>query len=415
MNGYKKTKSMVKHNVVPAIAGAGLLLGGPGAASAAFIWVGDAPTNAMSEVDNWDNVEDPPAPGTRNTYEFNLAAGGTVDVDDNYAASSITFGTDAGAFTFEGQSFRNATSAASTTPMSVVQQSSAQHTFNVDFLGMHDGVNFSGEGTGNLIFTGNHSMFNRTSQINVNTTSYRPIWEGSIGAAQAGRARNFGGSGTFEIAGAGTLSAASNVTINTLLITNEDGNALGSAAVNVRNGSTIAGTGSVSSGTTTLFAGATVSPGIHGPTTEPGNEVGTLTFGNLTPNPGFLYDWDIAGSADLVLVNGRLVLAETEDPDQEGVMLGHLGTPGSGLSQVNVIDLGAVPQVGAVLFETGDGIFGPDGETQLTSGTLNWQVTGTDLHAAIEGNNIVLIPEPATLALMGIGGLLLMRRRSTRP
>ncbi|MCH8513371.1 MAG: autotransporter-associated beta strand repeat-containing protein, partial [Kiritimatiellae bacterium] len=141
----------------------------------------------------------------------------------------------------------------------------------------------------------------------------------------------------------------------------------------------------------------------EGGTLRPGNSTGVLTLGdssvgsglsvNLTLEDGFLYEWEYdngMADRDLVHVIGNLVL----DGD-------HF-TSGAGASVITLMNLGTGSlQIGDILFSTTEGIL--DGATPVTSGTLNWDVQdGSGFFAAVDGNNIVLVPEPGTLALLVI-------------
>ncbi len=388
-------------------------------------WTGDGDGERFSDPENWlvaDEVpQDGPDGDDRLDYVFNPAGGGEIRLGRQYRAGSITFGPEAGSFTFTGEAFRNARGYGAESPMSIVQNSSAEQTFDVDMVWMHDGINFSGEGTGNVEFTGEHSMGNRRSQINVDTTTYRPVWEGDMLAGHTWRERNFGGEGTFEIAGASSPGGSnSNVTVNTLLITAAEDHALGSTDVHIHNGATLAGTGNVTTGTATIYPGGGLSPGVHGPATNGETDIGTLNVGDLTLQPGFTYRFDTKGErADRVKVAERLVLAQiveddqenaddadnnedAEQPDEEPEVIGHIGDPGTGETVVTVHiepadkdendeEADDKPADRYVLFEASEGVFEADSEQPLTSGILNWKVDGVDMVARIDGRKIVLV------------------------
>ena len=375
-----------------------------------WVWTGEVDNN-FSTAGNWlvdgSPTTEGPNAASRLSYEFNLAAGGTVNLDGgtNFAASSITFGSGAGAFTFQtadNTHFRNATGSSGTSAMSITQNSNSIHTFEVRFDGMHDGANFSGTGTGNLVFESELRMFNRTADLNVNTTTYRPIWEGAIYTNSANRRRNFGGSGTFEISGASTgtnTNVSTKSGTGTLLITNQSGYALGNVPL-VANSGTLAGTGAVTEALLTVGSGMILSPGMHGDTVAAGNEIGTLTSNDMLLNEGFIYNWDFnATDSDRFVLNGEL----------------DLGDSNSALSIINLVgDMGDFnPLSNNVLF-TFDSIVGAS-----NGQVLSWQINHNDVDsgyfAVVSGNDVlVAIPEPSTYAAIFAGlalGVVLLRRR----
>lgn len=382
-----------------------------------WVWTG-AENQLFSNPNNWlVNAAVPasgPNAGTRLNYEFSLASGGTINLDGgtNFAAASIVFGAGAGSFTFQtadNTHFRNATAHSATSAMSITQNSSSPQTFAVNFAGMHDGANFSGTGTGNLLFQGELQMFNRSSQLNVNTTSYRPIWSGVINNNNPNRTRNFGGSGTFEISGISTGSNTTAMTksgTGTLLITNPTGYALGNVPLNA-NAGTLAGTGSVTQALLTVGGAMTLSPGMHGATVSPGSETGTLTSNNMRLNDGFIYNWEYRtgnNSSDLFHLLGTLDL---NDANTVGTTINVIGLDAQDLQSFG----GSL-----TLFRTDGGVTG----AVPGDGILEWTVsvdgnTNSGWFAQVQGDDIVLaIPEPGTLLLLGFAVALLMQFRRHR-
>ncbi|MCH8514024.1 MAG: PEP-CTERM sorting domain-containing protein [Kiritimatiellae bacterium] len=305
-------------------------------------WTG-AVDNNFSTAGNWlvDGVATAvgPTPGSRLNYQFNLAAGGIINLGADHAFESITFGAGAGAFTFEGSRLvastnQNATNVGST----ITQNSTVTQTFNNTIGNQNSGTQFftlnanGGDIALSVVSAGNSNPrfqvngdFKVTVQnINDSNRAFNGIF----------------GNGTLEITGSTGRSDTYNVGINTLLITNTSGNALGGANPTFQSGSRLAGTGTVTSGTITMSNGSILSPGIHGNNVTPGNEIGTLTFGSSNI-AGATYRWDIgdatgnAGTGwDLVNINaGNFVnlTATTANPTllevhSDGPVANWLGT-----------------------------------------------------------------------------------------
>jgi fibronectin-binding autotransporter adhesin len=194
--------------------------------------------------------------------------------------------------------------------------------------------------------------------------------------------------GTLIISSTGSMAGSAHetrITGGTLQVDGTFHNDLG--VINVFDGGTLAGSGEIRR-PVTVAAGGILSPG---------NSVGTLTIGQdegtarlLTLTDGFVYNWDVG---DLVDVFGTIELSGD-----------HVGASDT------IVNITGTASLGNVLFRTSEGVF--LNETLVTAQNLDWTINNGDgLHAAVQGNEIVLVPEPASLGLIGLAGMGLLARR----
>ena len=189
------------------------------------------------------------------------------------------------------------------------------------------------------------------------------------------------GTGTLNLNAVSTYTGPTTVSAGKLLV---DGDISASSGITVASGAALGGSGTM--GAVAIPSGGTVAPGAS---------ISTMFTGDLTLNAGSLYDWEVdtGESADLIDITGNLNL------------------PGAANSvTVNVI------QLGAVSFGDTNVLFTVSGSISSTTalymdypptlnGPVNPEVIGDDV--IITG----IIPEPATLGLLGILGLAFLRRK----
>ncbi len=176
----------------------------------------------------------------------------------------------------------------------------------------------------------------------------------------------------FQVTGAGnsfTQTGASS------LVNLVNGGALTAATVAILEGA-LTGVGTIT-GNSTIGANATVAPGAS---------IGTLTFvGNLTLQGTYEAEVDsLLGTADLLAVTGALVL--------DGAVL-----------DVSLLDIERGTHSLLIATATGGitgsfaSVLGPYGPT--------YEIAGNNLYL------LMTIPEPTSLALLGLGGVVALRRR----
>jgi len=203
------------------------------------------------------------------------------------------------------------------------------------------------------------------------------------------------GSGTLALSGGNTYSGATTIAGGMILV--KLASALNNTAVTVQNGGTLAvnfgvnlthaatfDSGSTLGGNGTYTPGGTFGPtGVH---IAPGLSVGTLTVGNNVDlhDLGVL-DIQVDGaSADLLQVTGNLTLG------------------GSSVLNVTVLNPGTFTSIPIATY-TGS-LIGTKFTTENLAGySISYDTPG----------QILLLPEPATMALLGLGalGMAFNRRR----
>jgi autotransporter-associated beta strand protein len=209
------------------------------------------------------------------------------------------------------------------------------------------------------------------------------------------------GAGTVTLTGSNTFSTfgPTEIYAGALYANNTSGSALGTAAVIVRNGGLLGGTGSIG-GATTFQSGAHLAPGAA---TAPG----VLTFTNgLTLNDGVILDFRLGTTSDQVLVSGGLF---TGPASEAGATLSIAATSGFTAGIYTLIDnsLGTLAGLDPAAFAIGNSV---DGYTLALAGNANG---GLDLIATATA-----IPEPATGGAMAALAVLTMtalrRKRAIR-
>ena len=144
------------------------------------------------------------------------------------------------------------------------------HGFSQTVAGLYDGGNNSGlitnNGSGTPTFTLNNTL----------ASFYGGQITGSVAFVKAG-------TGNVVIEGANDFTGGVTIGGGTLRVSNASGSAMGSGAVNVNSGGTLAGGGLIT-GPVNINAGGTLAPG---------NSPGSIGLGATTYNDGGAYQWEI--------------------------------------------------------------------------------------------------------------------------
>ncbi|MHB1155887.1 MAG: PEP-CTERM sorting domain-containing protein [Phycisphaerales bacterium] len=225
-----------------------------------------------------------------------------------------------------------------------------------DLQGLANGLELSAASGGTTAFNGAISDGANSSKITVN------------------------GGGTVNLANpTGNLyDGGTTVTGNTsLVVSNTSGSATGTGAVVIATGSKLGGNGSVSG------------PVTGAGNIAPGNSIGTLTVGSAAISGTFSVELQSAGVSDLLTVVGNLDITNTT------LGLTDLGGALDGSTYI-------IATYGSL---TGSQFFAVDPLLDANGYTVDYNYQG--------GNQIALvIPEPATLGLMTLGGMMIATRRN---
>jgi len=230
-------------------------------------------------------------------------------------------------------------------------------------------INIGGTTSGGYITGGTLSYLN-VGGVNMNDNT-----NGGTAIGQAGFV--WSGSNTLRLDGSSSTSdyafGGTGTTYNALELIN----GTASGAITVNSGGSLSGTGIV--GTLNVNSGGTLAPGAS---------IGTLAVGDTTIGGIFSVDVDNTGASDLLNVTGDLILGGA-----------------SSLSIVDINQLAGSFYTIATYTGTGSGTFA--GGDNLPG---SWYVDyGTGSNSAV-----TLMPEPATMALLGLGGLGLLFGRKRR-
>ncbi|MFA7235555.1 MAG: autotransporter-associated beta strand repeat-containing protein [Phycisphaeraceae bacterium] len=186
---------------------------------------------------------------------------------------------------------------------------------------------------------------------------------------------------------ASTYQGGTFVTQGTLLVNNTTGSGTGTGSVSVDNGATLGGSGLIS-GPVTVSAGGILAPG---------NSAGTLTISNILVLAGNA-DFELAADTSFDKVVG------VTDITFGGVLnvVNYNGGPAYAAGQVyDLFDWSGTPA----------GAFTAVNLPALPVG-LVWKTFDTQPFDYATGQIVVEIPEPATLGLLALGGLMMANRRN---
>lgn len=231
-------------------------------------------------------------------------------------------------------------------------------------------------------------------------------YTGVIANGASGMTLTKTGNGKQTLTGANTYSGGTTVSNGTLLVNNTADSGTGSGTVNVSNGATLAGTGSI--------IGAVNVSGVL----SPGASIESLGTGALTLNSGSSFEYEMntgTVGSDLLFIAGNLSIGSSVTLDLTDL---------APLSQVLAVDtkFTLLSYTGAWNNGTFNGY--ADDSTFLFANN-QWRINYNDLtggtnfsgdqSGATRFVTLTVIPEPSSLAL-GLGGLgaLVLRRRNRR-
>jgi autotransporter-associated beta strand protein len=219
----------------------------------------------------------------------------------------------------------------------------------------------------------------RTIQVDNGSAAIDAILSGQISSASGTNTLTKTGDGTLALTGNNTYVGNTTVSAGTLLI---NGTNAGAGAFTVDAAGTLGGTGS-NAGTVT----------VNG-TLSPGASPGTLSVDALNVNADATYLFE---GGDLTAVTHQLDLN-----DNWTLALGGGLKDGGTVTLFTYGTLAASPDL-APTFDLSHLGFTPSGSLSLSS-----------VDGSIVLNGVSVVPEPATLSLLAIAGLVIGRRRSSR-
>lgn len=298
---------------------------------------------------------------------------------------------------------------------------STDRSFTLNATTANSGATLDASGSGAIAFTNTASpAFGTSNQSRTLTLAGTNTANNTLAAGIANNGTGAvavlkNGVGTWALTGASTYTGGTTVNGGTLLV-GGSGSATGTGAVNVTAGR-FGGAGMIA-GAIQIGDGS----GTNDALLAPGNpgQVGTLGAAGVTFSSDGQYQVDLVGGvgatvSDKTQVNGTITLGAGVASLNAAFLS---GTAASGEKYFILTNDGATPVDGyfAGLLDA-NGAISSDDPTVLTANgyALKISYTGDSSTAALTGGNDVVlysvaVPEPATLTLLSLGGLALLRR-----
>jgi len=196
------------------------------------------------------------------------------------------------------------------------------------------------------------------------------------------------GAGTLVFEGDNDYTTGTNVNAGTLLV---NGTTSGQGTYTVASGATLGGTGTIGlAGGEDVIVDGILAPGASAGTLTVATDGGTV---DITGAEELVFELGAVGSSDQVVLD-----------DSSGTL--ELG--GIGFSDFTFSALTGFGEGVYTLFDNAGSLSG-----SLDGSDLTGQIDGLDSTLGTNGNDVTLtvVPEPATLALLGLGGAMMIGRR----
>jgi fibronectin-binding autotransporter adhesin len=277
-------------------------------------------------------------------------------------------------------------------------------------------------GTGALTFTASTFNITQTLITDTRTLTLGGSYTGGVNEVQGVIQDNTAstglvgvtktGAGTWKLSGNSTYTGATTVNEGTLLVS---GSLSGTSAVTVQNGGTLGSSSGLTGGT---VGGVTIQ---SGGTLAPGASTGLMTSGNLSIQNGGIFAVEnnyssgtiTAGTDyDQMTVNGTITLGATSTLSLSG---SYLTFPAIANDLFFIMLNDGIDTVDGTFngLSEGSTVTALNGQRYLISYQADFSMTNSGNFGTAVGNDIALlaVPEPSSVALLGLGVFGLMRRR----